>query len=161
MKTISLVIFLLSLSFAGLAQTLTEQEGNKAVARFFFEQVLDKGNLDRYLESHAENFVVHTRTGDLPLSADLAAAREERTALPDMHMKVNEIIAERDLVAVYWTASGTNTHEGMGFPATGKSVVAPGMTLFRFVHGKIVEEWSVYDMLAVMQQLGLLPNRDR
>jgi steroid delta-isomerase-like uncharacterized protein len=77
--------------------------------------------------------------------------------MPDMHVKVNEMIAERDLVSVFWTASGTNTHEGMGFPATGKHITVDGMTLFRFREGKIVEEWSVYDMLSAMRQAGLLP----
>lgn len=87
----------------------------------------------------------------------MAAAREERKAAPDMHFKINEMIAERDLVLVYWTASGTNTHEGMGFPATGKSFTVPGMTLFRFKAGKMIEEWGVWCILDVMQQLGLLP----
>ena len=66
----------------------------------------------------------------------MAAAAEERKALPDMHMKVNHMIAERDLVAVHWTVSGTNTHQGMGFPATGKAITISGMTLFRFKSGK-------------------------
>jgi steroid delta-isomerase-like uncharacterized protein len=89
----------------------------------------------------------------------MAAAREERQAVPDLHMKINEIMAERDLVLVYFTVSGTNTHEGMGFPATGKSFTGPAMTLFRFKAGKIIEEWSVWDMLSSMQQLGLLPQQ--
>ena len=87
----------------------------------------------------------------------MAAAREERKALPDMRMKINEIIAERDLVLVYWTISGTNTHEGMGLPATGKKITLPGITLFRFKAGKMIEEWGVWCMLSAMQQAGLLP----
>jgi steroid delta-isomerase-like uncharacterized protein len=140
-----------------LGQQPSEQERNKAIARSFFEQVLDQGHLEKYAESHAADFVVHMRTRDATLEDDIASAREERKALPDMRVKVNEIIAERDLVFVYWTASGTNTHEGMGYPATGKSVVIPGMTLFRFKAGKISEEWSVFDMLSVLRQLGLAP----
>ncbi len=161
MKTIALLLSLAALAVPGLAQAPTEQHRNKAVARSFFEDVLDKGNLEHYADSHAAEFVVHAVGGNLPLSADIAAAREERKALPDMHMTINQIIAERDLVSVYWTATGTNTHEGMGLPATGKHVVVPGMTLFRFANGKIVEEWSVYDMLSVMQQLGLSPSQQQ
>ena len=73
-----------------------------------------------------------------------------------MRVKVNETVAERDLVAIFWTASGTNTGEGMGFPATGKRITVNGMTLFRFKAGKISEEWSVFDMLSAMRQAGLL-----
>ena len=152
-------VFLSALCLPAAAQKPTEQEANKAVARSFFEQVLDQGHLEKYAESHAPNFVAHGRTADGTLEEDMAAAREERKAVPDLHIKVNEIMAERDLVLVYWTASGTNTHEGMGLPATGKSFSEPGMTLFRFKAGKMVEEWSVWNMLSVMQQLGLLPQQ--
>ena len=44
----------------------------------------------------------------------------------------------------------------MGFPATGKHITVNGMTLFRFRDGKIVEEWSVFDMSSAMRQAGLL-----
>jgi len=158
MKMMPLWMCLILLGASAIAQPATEQEKNKAVTRSFFEDVLDQGHLDRYAESHAANFVAHSKDGNMTLQDDLAAAREERKAMPDMHMTVNHMIAERDMVAVYWTASGTNTHEGMGFPATGKHIVVPGMTLFRFSDGKIVEEWSVFDMLSVMQQAGLLPS---
>lgn len=76
--------------------------------------------------------------------------------MPDMRVRVNRILAERDLVAVDWTASGTNTQAEMGFPATGKKIKVDGMTIFRFKAGKISEEWSVWGMLSVMQQMGLI-----
>jgi steroid delta-isomerase-like uncharacterized protein len=157
MRQAILCVFLSAFCLPAVAQKPTEQEANKAVARSFFEQVLDQGHLERYAESHAPDFVAHGGTRDGSLEEDMAAAREERKAVPDMHFKINEMIAERDLVLVYWTVSGTNTHEGMGFPATGKSFTAPGMTLFRFKAGKMIEEWGVWNMLSIMQQLGLLP----
>jgi steroid delta-isomerase-like uncharacterized protein len=101
--------------------------------------------------------VAHGENHEYTLEEDMAAAKEERKALPDMKVKVNQFLAERDLVAVYWTASGTNTQAGMGFPATGKKIKIDGMTIFRFKAGKICEEWSVWDMLSVMRQAGLLP----
>ena len=140
-----------------MAQQSSEQETNKVVAVSFFEQVLDQGRLDKYAESHASDFVAHVADHDASVAEDMAAAREERKALPDMRVKVNQVVAERDLVSVFWTASGTNTGEGMGFPATGKRITVNGMTLFRFKAGKISEEWSVFDMLSAMRQAGLLP----
>lgn len=159
MRQAILGVFLFALCLPAAAQKRTEQETNKAVARSFFEQVLDQGHLEKYAESHAPDFVAHGRTKDGTLEEDMGAAREERKAVPDLHVKINEIIAERDLVLVYWTASGINTHEGMGLPATGKSFTEPGMTLFRFKAGKMIEEWGVWSMLSIMQQLGLLPQQ--
>jgi steroid delta-isomerase-like uncharacterized protein len=132
------------------------QDANKAVVRSFFDEVLDQGHLDRYAQSHAADFVVHTALGALPLEADMAAAADERKAMPDMRMEVKRMLAEDDMVAVYWTASGTNTGDGMGFHATGKKLRVPGMTIFRLQAGKIAEEWSVFDMWGAYRQAGLI-----
>lgn len=157
MRKVSLWTCVLLLSLPASAKAATEQEKNKAIARSFFEEVLDQGRLDKYPESHAADFVAHARDHDATLAEDMAAAKEERKALPDMRVKVNQMVAETDLVVVYWTASGTNSQEGMGFPATGKRITVPGMTIFRFKNGKISEEWSVFDMSSAMQQAGLCP----
>jgi steroid delta-isomerase-like uncharacterized protein len=154
MRKLSFVLLLFAIGVPVMAQQAREEERNKQTARSFFE-VLDQGRLDKYAESHAKDFVAHGRDHDGTLEEDLAAAKEERKALPDMRMRVNQILAERDLVAVHWTASGTNTQAGMGFPATGKTIKIDGMTLFRFRDGKICEEWSAWDMLSVLRQAGL------
>jgi predicted ester cyclase len=60
-------------------------------------------------------------------------------------------------VVVHWSASGTNTGAGNGLPATGKAVAGLwGMTIFRFVDGRIREEWTSFDQYAMLQELGLL-----
>jgi predicted ester cyclase len=89
----------------------------------------------RMLSSHAADFVAHAGERTATLEEDMAAAREERKALPDLHIKILQMLAERDLAAVYWMASGTNTQEGLGFPATGRKISIPGMTIFRFQDG--------------------------
>ena len=154
MRELSLVLVLFAIGMPAMARQAREQERNKQTARSFID-VLDQGRLDKYADSHAKDFVVHGRDRDGTLEEDMAAAKEERKALPDMRMRVNQILAERDLVAVHWTASGTNTQAGMGFPATGKTITIDGMTLFRFRDGKICEEWSAWDMLSVLRQAGL------
>jgi steroid delta-isomerase-like uncharacterized protein len=155
MRELSFFLLLFAIGMPAMAQQAGEQERNKQTARSFFEDVLDQGRFDKYAESHAKDFVAHGRDHDYTLEEDMAAAKEERKALPDMRMRANQILAERDLVSVYWSVSGTNTQAGMGFPATGKTVKIDGMTLFRFREGKICEEWSVWDMLSVLRQLGL------
>jgi predicted ester cyclase len=60
------------------------------------------------------------------------------------------------MVTIYWIARGTNTGAGNGLPATGKKAEQSGITIWRIVNGKIKEEWSAFDQLSLMQQLGLL-----
>jgi steroid delta-isomerase-like uncharacterized protein len=155
MRKVSFLLLMFVICVPALAQQAGEQVRNKEIARSFFEDVLDQGRFDKYAESHAKDFVAHAGNHDATLEQDIAAAKEERQALPDLRVSVNQILAERDLVAVYWTASGTNTQAGMGFPATGKKIKIDGMTMFRLKAGRICEEWSVWDMLSVMRQAGL------
>lgn len=157
MRKLWIVLLIAAMTPLASSRSSSEQETNKQVARSFFEEVLGQGKLEKYAESHAKNFVAHSSDHEATLEEDMAAAREERQAVPDLQMVVNEMVAERDLVVVFWTASGTNTQPGMGLPATGKKIKTSGMTLFRFKAGKITEEWSVWDMLSVMQQVGLIP----
>jgi len=150
-----LALLVVAMTFPCQAQPASDQEKNKTVARTFIEEVLSQGKLERYSDFHTADFVAHSATRDFTLAEDLAAAREERTAMPDMQFAVNHIVAEGDLVVVHWTAWGTNTQPGMGLPATGKKIRVSGMTLFRFKAGKISEEWNAWDMLSVLKQAGL------
>ena len=160
MRRLSLVLLALSVIVSVPAFAKNVEATNKAVARSFFEDVLDKGRLEDYAKSHAPDFIAHGEGRDASLEEDMTAAREQRKALPDMRVKVKHLVAEGDLVSVYWTASGTNSAAGWGIPATGKSVSVHGMTLFRFERGLIQEEWSVFNMYSILKQLGLLPTKD-
>ncbi len=157
-KKCALVLSLLAVAMTlpSQAQPASDQEKNKTVARTFFEEVLGQGKLERYSGFHTADFVAHSAEHDYTLAEDLAMAREERAALPDMRMAVNHMVAEGDMVVVHWTVWGTNTQPGMGLPATGKPVRTSGMTLFRFRSGKISEEWNAWSMLSVLKQVGLL-----
>ncbi|MGO9087740.1 MAG: ester cyclase [Terriglobales bacterium] len=151
-----LSLLVVAMTLPGQAQPASEQEKNKAVARTFFEDVLGQGKLEKYSESHTAGFVAHGTERDFTLAEDLAMAREERAALPDMQFAVKHMVAEGDLVVAHWTVWGTNTQPGMGLPATGKPINVSGMTLFRFRAGKISEEWNAWSMLSVLKQVGLL-----
>jgi predicted ester cyclase len=120
MRKSSFLLLLLAVCVPVKGQETRVQERNKEVARSFFEAVLGQGHLDKYAESHAKDFVAHGENQEYTLEEDMAAAKEERKALPDMKVEVNQILAERDLVAVYWTASG-HQHPGRnGFSGNGQ-----------------------------------------
>jgi predicted ester cyclase len=70
---------------------------------------------------------------------------------------VQEQIAEGDLVASRWEGRGKHTGELLGVAPTGKEAVVSGLTLSRVADGKIVEEWTNWDTLGMLQQIGAIP----
>lgn len=132
-------------------------EKNKQVARQLFEVALNQGNWDVYNEIHTKDFVAHAGPKSATLSEDLDDAKGWRLAFPDGRYSVNQVIAEGEFVVVRFTGRGTNTGAGNGLPATGKQVELSGITIFRMVGGKIAEEWTEYNMLSLLKQLGLAP----
>jgi steroid delta-isomerase-like uncharacterized protein len=78
-------------------------------------------------------------------------------AFPDADTTIEDVIAEGDKVAIRWTLRGTHQGELLGIPATGKPVTVPGITIYRIVGGKIVEERGEEDGLGLLQQLGVVP----
>ena len=85
--------------------------------------------------------------------------RELRRAQPDSHMQVHEIICSGDMCAYRFTAGGTAEAEFFGLPPTGKSYVMTGMTMCKWEGDRIVEEWTNYDTLGALQQVGLIPEK--
>jgi len=137
------------------AQT-SVQTTNKAIARRVFDEIFNQGKFEVADGIYAKDFVNHGVSRDIGLKEDQEAARGWKLAFPDLKTSVVMEIAEGDLVSVLWTATGTNTGEGNGLPATGKPVHARGITIWRFANGKIVEEWSEFDQLRIMKELGLI-----
>lgn len=128
---------------------------NKAVAsRVILEKM---GRFDIQPEIYGPGFVAHGFGRDFTLAEDESSGKQLRAAFPDLQLKLDHIIAEGDLVSLHWSAKGTNTVAIGPFPGTGKAVAVDGMSFFRFADGKIVEEWSTYDNLTIMQQLGMIP----
>jgi steroid delta-isomerase-like uncharacterized protein len=129
-------------------------EKNKAVARRVFDDILNKDKYEVFAEIYAENFVKHVDRKDYTLAQEIEAAKSMRTTLLDLVMTVDQMIAEGDYVAILYTGRGTSTGPFSGMPATGNKLVASGATTYRFSKGKIVEEWTTYNMLDILQQLG-------
>jgi steroid delta-isomerase-like uncharacterized protein len=78
-------------------------------------------------------------------------------AFDGAHITVKEQIAEGDTVATRWEGRGTHTGEIMGIPPTGKEIVVSGMTITHIRDGKIVEDYTNWDTLGMLQQIGAIP----
>jgi steroid delta-isomerase-like uncharacterized protein len=78
-------------------------------------------------------------------------------AFPDLHVAVEDVIAEGNKVVARNTVTGTHHGEYRGLPPTGKPVTYNEIFVFRFTGGRIAEIWGVVDVLSQMRQLGAIP----
>jgi steroid delta-isomerase-like uncharacterized protein len=137
-------------------------EENKAVARRFLE-IFETGDLDALDEILAPDAVDHdpyNPYGREGLEGAKKTVAMYRQAFPDVHFEVEEQIAEGDKVATRWTGTGTHEGELMGMQPTGKKASVTGITIDRIEGGKIVEGWTNWDTLAMMQNIGAIPEQE-
>ena len=133
-------------------------EDNKLLVRRLFEEVLNQRNLALIDEFFSPNHVEHASTGPVHGTEGMKQYYMiYLTAFPDAHYTVEDQIAEGDKVVTRWTARGTHKGELMGIPATGKQGTVTGIGIVRFEGGKLVEAWTEFDALGMMQQLGVVP----
>jgi predicted ester cyclase len=76
---------------------------------------------------------------------------------PDLHFRVEDVVARGDRVAVRTTGTGTQAGEFVGIPATNRSVTFQTIDIHRVEGDRIIETWHVEDWLSVLFQLGALP----
>lgn len=112
-------------------------ELNRAATRRVYEEGLNQGSFD---VPYTAGSVGHAGASIFTHAQGMAEARGWREAFPDLNITVDLQVAEQDLVAVRWTARGTNTGAGNGIPATGRSVQINVTRMFRLEGGQIAEE---------------------
>jgi predicted ester cyclase len=136
-------------------------EENKAAFRRLPEDVFNSGNLDLVDELVSSDYVEHqpvppgwpTGLGGFKMFVTTL-----RSAFPDVHYTVENVLAEGEMAAGHVTARGTHQGESEAFgPPTGNRIDVTGITIERVSEeGKIVEVWTNFDHLGLMQQLGLV-----
>jgi predicted ester cyclase len=135
-------------------------EENKALVRLFDEEFWNKGNLaaaDELIEASASIFL----PGRGPVSRDdlKAFAASWRDAFPDWHNITDEMVAEGNRVARRWTGRGTHQGPFQGMAPTGRPVTVAGTVFYRITSGKIAEFRGQFDGIALMKQLGAIPDQ--
>jgi len=131
---------------------ISQQEKNKAVARRVFEEILNQGRFDAASELYAPDFVNHGLHRDSTLKQDQDAAHWEKQAMPDMHLTVDKMVADGDMVTALWDLQGTNSHSAGWLPATGVRIEERGITIWRIADGRIHDEWTVFDVSHIIRQ---------
>ena len=142
--------------------TKNQNEENRQIVRAFIDALFTQGDLaavDKYL---AEDYVDHDPPfgGDSTREGMRQAGALFRGAFPDWHSTPDLYIAEDDLVAEHFSATGTQRGEILGVPPTGRAVTMRGINIFRIGDGRIVERWGRLDELGFLRQLGLVPDQE-
>jgi steroid delta-isomerase-like uncharacterized protein len=133
-------------------------EENKAQIRRIYEEVFNKGNLAVADELMAPNYVFHVSGQEFKGPEGFKQfATIYRTAFPDIHITVEDMVAEGDKVVHRISTRGTHKGEMMGIAPTGKQIATTGIVISRFAAGKEVEVWANLDMLGMLQQMGVVP----
>ncbi len=132
----------------------------KALARSTMEELFDKGRVGYLNEISELSFIGHD-----PVSAKSVGLDEEkkiaetfRQGFPDLRCSVSDTITEGDRCVCRWSMTGTHSGRFLGIPPTGRKVVVEGISEMRFHQGRLAEQWTLYDCLGLLHQLGVMPS---
>lgn len=131
------------------------------VAHRWFEEVWNQGSEQAIEELSAEDMTGH----GLGEAGNDAVGREQfrtfwrnlRSALPDMHVRVEDTITQGDKVAIRVVLEATHLGKGLGVPPSRAHVKVTGIVIARVENGQIVEAWNSWDQLALLQQINAMP----
>ena len=133
-------------------------EENKAIVRRWVE-AFNEGNVDAVDELVTDSYVRHD-----PNSPEVRGPEEEkqliamyRSAFPDLHFTVEDMVAEGDKVLIRVGIRATHKGELLGVPPTEKRLTFTAMEFYRLSEGKIDEQRVNVDTLGMMQQIGAVP----
>jgi len=132
----------------------------RSIVLRWFEEVWNQGREETIDELFARDGVaLGLGMGDTPVHGPAAFKvfwRNMRGALPDVEIKVEDIVIEGDKVVVRVTLEGTHRGDGLGVAPTGRRIRIAGIVLVEFADGKIVRGWNSWDQLGLLHQLGAI-----
>jgi steroid delta-isomerase-like uncharacterized protein len=124
--------------------------------------LINAGEIDGFGEFLAEDFVEHEETPGLEPTKEGVKQffHMYKAAFPDLRMEPQDVLVAGEKVVARTRATGTHQGEFLGMPATGKRVDVQLIDIIRFDDdGLAREHWGVFDALAMLQQLGAIPEQ--
>jgi steroid delta-isomerase-like uncharacterized protein len=134
---------------------LSVVEANKALIRRFYDEVESQGRVEILEELFAPDCIDtgHPERGHGPAGVR-DHVLEMRQRFPDLTVTVDQLVAEGDWVVAKLTSRGTHLGAFAGLSPTGRVVTWTGVGIRRVVDGRIVEQWTKYDLFSLLRQLG-------
>lgn len=134
-------------------------EENIAIMRQIYDEVITKGNIDLIDELMSADFVEFAELPGIPPTREGVKMfmTAVNNAFPDFTADVADIFASGDKVVARGRFTGTHNGEFMDLPATGNPVSVEFIDIIEFRDSKAVAHWGLMDTMALMEQLGVLP----
>jgi steroid delta-isomerase-like uncharacterized protein len=131
---------------------------NKQIVQRFMDECWNQGKLNVVSELVADNCRFHD-----PVFPNLTSGAQNlkthietcRRGFPDLRFAIDDTIAERNEVVIHWTATGTHKGTFLGMQPTNRKATVSGTSIYRIDGSKITEEWAHWNLMSMMEQLGL------
>jgi len=133
---------------------------SKTIVRTLYEEVWNKRRLELVDEIISPSHALHDPNVSGSAVGPEAYKRQVTRfvmAFPDLRFSIEDIVVEKEKVAVAWSISGTHRGEFLGIAPTNKRISVDGITISHLADGKIMDSYVSWDALGVFQQLGAPP----
>ena len=136
----------------------TSAAANKDLLATFIDEIWNDKQLHKLEDYLTDDFVEHTAFGDFEGADEFGAfLRTMHRAFPDFQCRVDAVTGDGNHVACRYTAQGTQDEEFMGILPTGNPTIIEGCLFGRVESGRLAETWNQFDILAILDSLGVLP----
>ena len=128
------------------------------VARRVFLEIYGQGNTELVDQLYTADFEDDSPGGGKGRDLIKQAVKEFHAAVPNLRIEIEDVFSVGDKAVIRYVGRGTQTGAYNGIPASGKNVTVRGITIFQVVNGRVKTEWTEYDRLGLLRQIGAIPN---
>lgn len=142
-----------------MERTLVNETKVKPFALVIIEAWNSRVN-EKIMELYAADYIGEDLTGNKIRSGREGVKHWMNSvfhAFPNIHYELIEFIENGDQLAFHWVARGNHHGSFLKIPASGKLVSIHGMSIMKIEKEKIKEGKLMWDLAAVLRQMGLLP----
>ena len=133
-------------------------DSNHALARRWMQEIWNERRTETVYELMADDCLGHIEdeTGHRDVRGPepfIAFRNAFLTAMPDLHITVEDVVSEGEKLAIRWFVRGTHSEHGLGMPPSRRSVGFRGISWLIVRNGKVVEGWDSWNQGGLLHQL--------
>lgn len=134
---------------------------NMTIGRRAFTEIYWEGKVNVVDQLYADDSVDDSPGGGKGRELIKEAVTGFHKAAPDLKFEIEDVFATEDKVVIRYAVKGTQTRACGEILPSGKPIKVRGITIFLIENGKVKTEWTEYDRLGMLRQIGVLPTPDK